>query len=198
LVYTVRVNVKHDKEKVLSKGIELFWSKGYNSLGVAEICETTGMTKGAFYNAFESKENFLLEGIKSYGDSSAITQQALLSSGGDKAIDRLQNFYDKMFNFQSKMNYRGCLVVNMVSELSTEHPTVRKAVAIELDRFIANIEPIVREAQEAGDLKSDIDSVELTKLIHSTFMGTLTRAKSLKSNVAGKKTMKLLINSLSK
>ena len=188
---------KHDREKVLERGTDLFWTKGYSNLGVDEICTNTGMAKGAFYNAFESKENFLLEGIRRYGDSSSVTQQELLSSGGDRAVDRLQNFYNKMFDFQSKMDYRGCLVVNMVSELSTENPIVRKAVARELDRFISNIEPTVKEAQRAGDLKEDINSEELTKLIHNTFIGTLTRAKSLKSNVEGKKTMKLLISSLS-
>ena len=52
------MNIKHDRNKVLQLGVKLFWCKGYHHLGVDEICKTTGMTKGAFYNAFKSKENF--------------------------------------------------------------------------------------------------------------------------------------------
>jgi TetR/AcrR family transcriptional repressor of nem operon len=55
------MNIKHDKEKVLKKGVELFWCKGYNNLGVEEICKSTGITKGSFYNSFKSKENLELE-----------------------------------------------------------------------------------------------------------------------------------------
>lgn len=195
-MYTIGVNVKHNKQKVLEQGYDLFWTKGYANLGVDEICKTTGMTKGAFYNAYNSKENFLLEGIKNYGDVSEISHKELMSSGGNKAIDRLQNLYNKLFDLQAKMDYRGCLVMNMTSELGTENPTVRKAVAAELDRFIVTIATTVREAQDEGDFKKDIDSMELTRLIHGTFMGTLIRAKSLKSGAEGKKTMRLLVNSL--
>ena len=66
-VYFYSMNIKHDKEQVLKTGVDLFWIKGYHSLGVDEICKLTGMTKGAFYNAFKSKENFLLKAIEVYG-----------------------------------------------------------------------------------------------------------------------------------
>jgi len=55
------VNVKHDRNKVLQTATGLFCEKGYSALGVDEILKQTGMTKGAFYNAFRSKEAFLLE-----------------------------------------------------------------------------------------------------------------------------------------
>ena len=57
------MNIKHDKENVLKTGLSLFCNKGYNSLGIDEICKVTGMTKGAFYNAFKSKEQFLIEDL---------------------------------------------------------------------------------------------------------------------------------------
>ena len=62
------MNVKHNKEEVIRKGLRLFWSNGYTAVGVDKICKTTGMTKGAFYNAFKSKENFLIEGLSVYGE----------------------------------------------------------------------------------------------------------------------------------
>ncbi len=62
------MNKKHDHNEVLKSGLKLICSKGYNSLGVDEICKSTGMTKGAFYNAFQSKENFLLKGLVVYGE----------------------------------------------------------------------------------------------------------------------------------
>ena len=37
----------------------LFAEKGYEAVGVNEICKETGMSKGAFYHAFETKDGFL-------------------------------------------------------------------------------------------------------------------------------------------
>ena len=190
------MNVKHDKEKVLERGLDLFWTKGYTNLGVDEICKSTGMTKGAFYNAFESKENFLLEGVKKYGRVAESIHKELLQPSDTKAIERLRDFYDQMFDVQSKMKNRGCLVVNMMSEMSSQNARVRKATTLEFNKFIETIEETVKEAQQDGDLKEDIDSRALTSLIHTTFLGALTRMKGLKSNKEGKETMTLLINSL--
>jgi TetR/AcrR family transcriptional repressor of nem operon len=45
---------KHDKEIVIEKGLGLFCSKGYNNLGIDEICKSTVINNGVFYNAFKS------------------------------------------------------------------------------------------------------------------------------------------------
>ena len=192
------MNIKHDKEQVLKTGLGLFCNKGYNSLGVDELCKVTGMTKGAFYHAFKSKENFLLEGLKVYGEMTVKRLTTQLSKENNKplAIDRLKDLYDSMFDAQPKVNFMGCMVNNMMSELGGNNPTVGSAAAIEFNSFIEVIEPCVKEAQEDGDLSSSVDSKTLTELLHSTFYGALTRTKSMQDHTLGKLMMQTLLNTL--
>jgi len=129
--------------------------------------------------------------------SERVQKELITLSSNKKAITRIRYLYDRMFDIQSKMNCRGCLVMNMMSEMGTLNEAVRKATLLEFNKFIKRIESTVKEAQKDGDLKSDVDAKTLTELIHTTFIGSLTRAKGLKSNTEGKKTMTLLINSLS-
>lgn len=192
------MNKKHDKEKVLKSGLKLFCSKGYGNLGMDEICKTTGMTKGAFYHAFKSKENFLLEAIAAYGKSTVVYLNFKLNEKNKKAIDRLQDFYDGMFIHQPKIKYMGCMINNMMSELGGVNRLVGEATSAEFAHFIETIEPCVTEAQKDGDLNPAIDPKSITELLHSTFYGALTRAKSLQDFTRGKATMRLLINSLTK
>ncbi|MBK8489716.1 MAG: TetR/AcrR family transcriptional regulator [Saprospirales bacterium] len=193
------MNQKHDREKVLRSGLHLFCSKGYNNLGVDEICKTTGMTKGAFYHAFEDKENFLLEAISTYGQNQVRYIHGKLDSTGEvKAIDRLKNFYLRMLEYQPEVNYMGCMINNMMSELGAINELVGKATSIEFARFVEAIEPTVKEAQQDGDLTPHISSEKMTELIHTTFYGTLTRAKSLSSAEKGIETMHLLFQTLSR
>lgn len=197
-VYICNVNKKHDHNKVLKSGLKLFCTKGYNSLGVDEICKSTGMTKGAFYNAFKSKENFLLKGLSVYGEMTVkrLTSQLAREKSKPLAIDRLKDLYDSMFDAQPKNNYMGCMVNNIMSELGSNNHTVGNAASIEFNSFIEAIEPCVKEAQLDGDLTLSFDSKTITELLHSTFYGALTRAKSVQDHEQGKFMMQTLLNTL--
>jgi TetR/AcrR family transcriptional repressor of nem operon len=113
------VNKKYDHSEVLKSGLILICSKGYNNLGVDEICKSTGMTKGAFYNAFQSKENFLLKGLNVYGELTVKRLRSQLSkeNGKSNAVDRIVDLYDFMFDVQPTNNFMGCMVNNIMSEL---------------------------------------------------------------------------------
>lgn len=194
--YICIMNVKHDKEKVIQKGVELFWWKGYNNLGVEEICKTTGMTKGAFYNAFKSKEHFLLSCIQSYGVMNASYLSELLTDNNRKAIDNILNMYITMLKKQHKDNFSGCMTNNIMSEIGSLNKVISDATAKAFESLLDVIEPAVQKAQKEGDITSSIDSKAVTELIHSTFFGVLTRIKSTKDDLKAISTMTLLIKSL--
>lgn len=42
--------------RILSAAVQLFATQGYNATGVAEICSDAGVSKGAFYHHFSSKQ----------------------------------------------------------------------------------------------------------------------------------------------
>lgn len=191
------MNKRHDRAEVLNSGTELIWTKGYNNLGIDEICRTTGMTKGAFYNAFKSKENFLLEGIASYCDSTVAYLTRKLTDENKKAIDRLHGLYNDFLSYQPECTYRGCLVNNMMSELGSVNELVGTVSAAAFERFVKTIEPCVREAQQDGDLSSSIQSSQLAQLLHSSFFGILTIAKSQQDCTKGKEATDLLFTTLS-
>jgi len=193
------VNLKHDKEKAVQIGLNLFCSKGYTNVGLDEICQTTGMTKGAFYNAFESKEAFLLETLASFDKSNTERiSKVLAPKNGVKAIDQLQEFYYYMLKVQPKVNYMGCMVNNMMSELGAINEKVGVATTKGFERITNAVEPCVRRAQHEGDIDSNFSPKEIAALLHSTFYGVLTRAKSLGNYKNGIKTMDLLFTNLKK
>ena len=191
------MNLKHDKNSVLKIGLSLFCSKGYSNLGVDEICKMTGMTKGAFYNAFKSKEQFLSEAIQLYGTNNVQRIKAqLFPSDGCSAFERLQLFYHKMLEIQPKVDFTGCFINNIMSEMGFLNEMVGRSSKLEYDKFINAIEPTVLEAQNKGEIDSEMDSRELIELIHSTFYGVLTIAKSSKDINQGIKTINLLFKNI--
>lgn len=175
------MNYKHDKETVINKGMDLFWFNGYHNLGIDKICKETGMTKGAFYNSFKSKENFLLVAIETYGDLISSHLQKQLLDLNKTPIDRIHDLYTNMLLVQPESEYRGCLVNNMMSEMGALNPVVAEVVAAQFEKFVTIIEPTVLQAQQNGELDKSLNSKLMTEIIHTTFFGILTRSKSTKT-----------------
>jgi len=188
------MNYKHDKEAVIKKGMNLFWEKGFHNLGVDEICRETGMTKGAFYNAFKSKELFLLVTIETYGNFIIDHLQKQLTKTKLKALDRLIILYQELLDAQTKSNHIGCFVNNTMSEMGALNTSIASTTSEQFDKFVNTIEPTVREAQKDKDLTNTINSKLLTEIIHTTFFGLLTRSKSTKTS--GSEVMTTFLNTL--
>ncbi len=191
------MNIKHDRDNVLKTGLGMFCNKGYNSLGIDEICKVTGMTKGAFYNAFKSKEQFLIEAILLYAKNNVTRIKTQLNTNIEQsAFERLLQFYITMLEVQPKVNFMGCFINNIMSELGAANEKVGLASTLAFDEFIDAIEPTVKEAQENNEMNAALNARQITELLHSTFYGSLTRAKSSKNYEQGINTIQLLFSNL--
>jgi AcrR family transcriptional regulator len=54
------------RHHILEAATQLFSSTGYDATGVAEICQAAGVSKGAFYHHFPSKQAVFLDLLNSY------------------------------------------------------------------------------------------------------------------------------------
>lgn len=61
------MNKENSKFEILNTACALFSEKGYDAVGVQEICEKTGITKPTLYYFFGSKKGLLQAVIQEYG-----------------------------------------------------------------------------------------------------------------------------------
>jgi AcrR family transcriptional regulator len=62
---------------ILQAAETLFAREGYDATGVAEICDEAGVSKGAFYHHFQTKEAVFLELLRNWLDGLSIQLEAL-------------------------------------------------------------------------------------------------------------------------
>ena len=54
------------RNKIIEAANQLFSKTGYDATGVAEICQAAGVSKGAFYHHFPTKQAVFMEILNSY------------------------------------------------------------------------------------------------------------------------------------
>src|SRR5699024_1042626 len=69
-------------ERILAEAARLFLQKGYEKTSMQDIMEGTGLSKGAIYHHFSSKEDILLRIGGRMGEENAAALQRVLDTPG--------------------------------------------------------------------------------------------------------------------
>lgn len=77
--------------RILQAAIDCFAREGYDASGVAEICETAGVSKGAFYHHFPSKQSLFLALLEQWLGILDLQLNAVRASSADaaEALERI-------------------------------------------------------------------------------------------------------------
>ena len=137
------------KEKIIEVASDLFYRQGYNATGIQQIINEAGVSKGAFYTHFKTKDDLGLAYMrKQHNDE--ITQLK-------EVLAEIKDPYEKYIQFNQIMKewvkstaYRGCAFANMAAEVTDPNSPIRKEAKYHYEAFRAVIKDTVDDL-----LKSD-------------------------------------------
>lgn len=78
------------RKALVKAGVDLFEARGYASTSVQSIVDAAGLTKGAFYHHFESKDELLQRVHDEFIDHQLTKARAVMSEPGLRADERLR------------------------------------------------------------------------------------------------------------
>jgi TetR/AcrR family transcriptional repressor of nem operon len=120
-------SAKH-RDELLKAASRLFRERGFDKVGIAEIAAAAGLTHGAFYTHFESKEALCAEAI------------ALASGRSRAALDSRQDWRASVEAYLNPKHVRdratGCPFAALGGDVPRESDTVRAAFSDALERSI--------------------------------------------------------------
>lgn len=165
------------RDRLLDAGRRLFWHRGFNDVGLNEILKQAGVPKGSFYHHFTSKERFGVEVVDHFAaDSLAILDHFVQSDG--PALDRLRRFFESQRAFYAGNGCRdGCLLGNFGQELAESSEPLRQRIEAHLERVRGRLESCLDEAQQRGELGSELDVAAFADVLLSAWHGALLRMK---------------------
>ena len=125
--HAVRTAAKEaSHERIVSAAARAIRRDGYDGTGVADIMKEAGLTHGAFYAHFASREAMLAEAAaRACADSAAIAAQAVASVPPEQALTFMLHAYLSRENLEQVE--RGCPLAALGSETARQTPEVRRA-----------------------------------------------------------------------
>ena len=183
----------HTREALLSKCLHLFAQRGFSSTSVDEIARAAGVTKGAIYWHFASKDEIfhaILDRIRAQWQE-VVHVPVSTRRDPQAQLARLFDAYAELFRESPDI----CLFLQQVVLDRQNKPFAAEVAKVfaATARFIARI---VDEGKARGVMNTDVDSLTAAHLILGMLAGAsqqaaTTRARSLPLLIAEAKAMTL-------
>ena len=169
------------KERILETAETLIHDRGYNAVGISEICSQAGVNKGSFYHFFPSKQQLVLDLVDGYWHSSRGLLEEHLRGDGP-ALERLDRYFQAIDEYhrqgQAEDNrLRGCPLGNLSLEMAGQDPVLRERLQDALENHILFFERLLREAQMEEALAPDLDLRQSAEALLALLEGQILLAK---------------------
>lgn len=172
------------RDRLLDAADLLMVQRGYEAVGVAELCRTADVQKGSFYHFFDSKRSLALEMLdRAWARTRDELYGAAFGSPERSALDAFDHFGHLLADNLAAVRGRcdavvGCRVGNFAVELSTTDDVVRARVAAILDEMTAAVAEVIERAAARGELASDLDPAAAATGIVAHMEGLMVLAKA--------------------
>ncbi|WP_203247402.1 TetR/AcrR family transcriptional regulator [Sporosarcina beigongshangi] len=127
------------KQLIMEKALELFAEKGFESTSVQQITEHCGISKGAFYLSFKSKDELILALID-YFMMKFVSDIDYLVNNTKNDDDLLQKFYYTIFDsFRQHSDFAKILIKEQMRSFNEEFIIKMRAYDLSMDEVILSM-----------------------------------------------------------
>ena len=167
-----------DRDEVLHKAMEVFWTRGYEGASIQDLVKHMGINRQSIYDTFGDKHSLFLQALDRYCEIQSRKVFDVLERPGSMKRNLRQLFEDTVARALSAEGRRGCFVGNSMSELAGRC----KATATRTCNSLASAEKIFRRAlergREQGELPRVRDTRAVARFLYCNLQGLLLIAKA--------------------
>lgn len=159
---------------MLEAGEKLFLERGYAAVGLRELLEVVGVSKGAFYHFFPTKEAFAVAVLENHLQARLARLESTLA--GDIGLRELLGWLDAEAAAQiSNSHVPPCLVRRMGADLGAGMPA--EPVARALAAITDTLAEAIKRGQESGGLYRELDARSAAVHVLDVWHGAADRAR---------------------
>ncbi|SDG39664.1 transcriptional regulator, TetR family [Bradyrhizobium sp. Rc2d] len=166
-----RVQAAENRQTVINVASRLFRERGFDGIGLKDLMEAAGLTQGAFYKQFASKEDLAIEASRRALESASHRWSDAAEQNPDDPLGAVIAFYLSGDHREERMD--GCPIVALGSDAARQGPDVKAAfeagIKAHLDvlgRFIAETGGEASRGKAMAILSTMVGAVMLSRVVN--------------------------------
>ncbi|MET4071053.1 TetR/AcrR family transcriptional repressor of nem operon [Bradyrhizobium sp. S3.2.6] len=166
-----RVQAAENRQTVINVASRLFRERGFDGIGLKDLMEGAGLTQGAFYKQFASKEDLAVEASRRALESATGRWSDAATQNPDDPLGAVIAFYLSGDHREEKMD--GCPIVALGSDAARQGPDVKaafeagiKAHLDVLSRFVAGTGDETSRGKAMAILATMVGAVTLSRVVN--------------------------------
>ncbi|MEV8638409.1 TetR/AcrR family transcriptional regulator [Streptosporangium sp. NPDC051023] len=135
------------RDAILAAATEIFYRRGLDGVGVAELCGVVGASKETLYRHFGSKDGLIGAVLDERSDRITRWLAGTVDTAGPDPGDQLDAVFDTLGGWYAEPGFRGCAIVNAAAQ---RHDSPALEVAVRhLGRYLELLTGIAERAGAA-------------------------------------------------
>lgn len=167
------------RDKLLKAAVTVIRSQGYSGTTVDDLCKIAGVTKGAFFHHFASKEELAVEAAHFW---STVTDQLFAQAPYHRPkdpLDRVLAYIDfRKELIKGETPEFTCLVGTMVQEVFDTNPSIRQACKESIFGHSSNVATDIEAAKKKYAPNLPFTSESLALHFQAVIQGAFILAKA--------------------
>ena len=129
-----RVQAEENRQTVIDVASRLFREHGFDGIGLKDLMAGAGLTQGAFYKQFESKDDLAAQASRRALKSALARWSAAAQSNPHDPLSAVIDFYLSMGHCDEKTD--GCPIVALGSDTARQSPDVKSSFEAGIKEYL--------------------------------------------------------------
>ncbi len=167
------------KDKILGAAVTAIKTKGYAATSVEDLCAAAGVTKGAFFHHFSSKEELAVEAANHWAATTNNYFESAAYHDHLDPLDRVLGYIDfRKSILTGELHDFTCLFGTLVQETYSTHPLIREAARRAIYDHATAVETDIAEAMRVHGITGRWSAKSLALHTQAVLQGAFILAKA--------------------
>jgi TetR/AcrR family transcriptional repressor of nem operon len=167
------------RDAILDAALSVIRTKGYSATTVDDLCAAAGVTKGAFFHHFKSKEDMGVAAADHWSAQTGVLFEAAPYHRHADPLDRVLGYVDyRKALLQGEVPEFTCLVGTMVQETFETSPPIRDACDRSITEHASKVSADIAQAMERYGVDAGWTATGLAMHLQAVLQGAFILAKA--------------------